>query len=283
MRGWWAVANKKTVGGWAKLNVTLGALASGVVLVIFLTGFNSVPEMLGAVRPSERPGWLLSRALGTFTGYTTNLDFLTDGNRVFPLSQPLMLGENDNFKADHVLLDPYYRESENDLREMSRAFIFALDCRPDRRCRSLKIADTHIVSGRAAFEADRIFLTGLSSFEVTHPELGESDTVSVLMMLFDLRTRQHMEGGFALQGCGERHLYSEGGASNVRLREDRSFEFHINTMCQRAVAQSFGMEFEQRAGTRFEYEVSGRFNDYNELEDLAIARTATPPVLVEAP
>lgn len=276
------MANKKT-GGWAKWNVILGALASGVVLLIFLTGFNSVPEMLGAVRPTERPGWLLSRALGTFTGYTTNLDFLTDGSRVYALSEPLVMGEGDSFIADHVLLDPYYREDDNDLREMSRAFIFALDCRQDRRCRSRKIADTPIFSGRSAFEADRLFLTGLSSFEVSHPEIGEPGTVAVYMMLFDMRSRQPMEGGFALQGCGERHLYSEGGASNVRLRDDRSFEFNINTMCRRAVAQSFAVELEQRAGTRFEYQVSGRFNDHNELEGLAIRRTATPPVLVDAP
>lgn len=266
-------ATDETHQSWTRWNVILGVLTSVVVLVIFVTGFNSLPEMLNAVRPTERPGFSAAQLLARFSSYSTSLDFVADGTTVYELSRPLAMGEGDSFIADRVLVDPYYNKEPTDV---STAFVFALQCRSDRRCRSTPLGDTFVIGARSAFENDLLLVVGTSSFELSNPELGTPGTTVVYLMLFDIHERKRMEGGFTLQGCDEDRLLSEGRPSRLRLNADRSFSFDIRTTCARIVSDAHSIELEGSNGARIEYQVTGRFNDHDELEDFRATRTDTP-------
>jgi hypothetical protein len=260
---------------WTKFSILLSALASAVALIIFVTGFSSIPAMFGAVRPTERDGVTLGQLWARLTPYSTSLDFVADGTVVYELERPLILGEGDHFTADRVLVDPYHHARPTDA---ANAMVFALQCRPDRRCRSMQLGDSYVYGGRSAFAGDILLLGGVSSLEFSLPREGVRDSVSVNLTLFDIHARRRALGGFGLVDCDPDRVYTEGRVDRLRVNEDKTFSLTIRTTCGRIIGESTSIALERQENARLEFLISGAFNEHDELINFRAERTPTDAV-----
>jgi len=245
MRGW---------GLWATI---IGAIAGVVAIVVFVTGFTSLPALLNAVRPTETPeGMTITRYLERFSPYSTNLDFISDGTEVFELAEPLLLGEGDSFRADRILVDRHYRDER--LRTSSTV-VFALQCRNDRRCRSRELAPTGIFGGRSGFAGDIVVVAGPSSLEVDHAEFRRENAVNVYVVMVDVHGRRIEGAGFVLSECQSRNALSEGFVRHVTVLPDARFRLRIRTSCGRSTSSDRVIELNSVAGQMMQYDVEGQF------------------------
>ncbi len=255
---------------WTKFGIVLSALASAVALIIFVTGYSSIPAMFGAVRPTERDDVTLGQLLARLTPYSTSLDFVADGTLVYELERSLVLGVGDHFTADRVLVDPYHHARPTDA---ANAMVFALQCRSDRRCQSMQLGDSYVYGGRSAFAGDILLLAGISSLEFSLPREGVRDSVSVNLTLFDIHARRRALRGFTLVDCDPDRVYTEGRVDRLRLNADKTFTLTIRTTCGRIIGESASIALERQENARLEFLISGAFNQHDELINLRAERT----------